>query len=468
VLAIHAARKLGATAVPLSHRLTPEEAAHVVDHSDASVCCVDAELVGLFAALRPRAPRVREILVFGGPPGPGMRSADSLLAAADPGEPPPLPADFVPRLMTYTSGTTGRPKGAVREAPGNPQQLQGLLAAVGAVPEDVYLTTGPLYHSGPGGWLSVAHMLGNTAVLLRRFDPEEWLRLVAKHRVSCTTCAPTPMRRITGLPEDVKARYDRSSIRYVIGSAAAWPFELKRAYVRDFGDRSLFEMYGSTELGATTLLFPEDQLRKPGSCGRPAPGVEIALFDEAGREITEPGVPGEVYARSAGAFTGYHKDPAAFQAASRGAFRSVGDVAFRDHEGFYYLCDRKVDMVVSGGVNVYPAEVEAVLERHPGVAEAAVFGIPSEEWGESVHAVIVPRAGHAPTAAEITAFARQHLAGYKLPRSLELRDALPRNELGKLLKRVLREPYWSSAPRPPAPAGEGSLHPAPEPPADER
>jgi fatty-acyl-CoA synthase/long-chain acyl-CoA synthetase len=442
IRAIHAARKLGATAVPLSYRFAAREALHVVRHSDAVACVIDAEHTDLFAELRPQIPGVRDILVFDGAPGPGMRSAEELIAAASPAEPLPPPAGHFAALMTYTSGTTGLPKGALREAPGNPAQSYALVQALDASPDDVYITTGPLYHSGPGGWLSLTHSLGNTVVVLRHFDPEEWLRLVERYRVTCTTCAPTPMRRICSLPGSVKEKYDCSSLRYVLGSAAAWPYELKQAYVRDFGNDSLFETYGSSELGGVTLMRPEDQLARPGSCGRAAPGVEIELVDAEGGVIEEPFKPGELYARSGANFTSYHKDASAYAAVSRGEFRTSGDVAYRDADGFYYICDRKVDMVVSGGVNIYPREIEEILERHPDVAEAAVFGIPSEEWGETVHAALVARGAARPSLEEISAFARPLLAGYKLPRSIEWADALPRNELGKILKRELREPHW--------------------------
>ena len=442
IRAIHAARKLGATAVPMSYRLVGAEASYVVNHSDAVVCVIDAEYVDLFAKLRSEIPKVREVLVFDGPPGPGMLGVEQRMAEASAAEPTPLPADFFAALMIYTSGTTGLPKGAVREAPGNPAQGQALIAAVDARPDDVYITTGPLYHSGPGGWLSLAHRLGNTVVVLRKFDPVEWLRLVAKYGVTCTTCAPTPMRRICSLRADVKVRYDCSSLRYVLGSAAAWPYALKQDYVRDFGNSSLFETYGSSELGGVTLMRPEDQLSRPGSCGKASPGVEIRLVDADGAEITEPFVPGEVYARSASGFSSYHRDPEAFAAVSNGGFQTSGDIAYRDGDGYIYICDRKVDMVVSGGVNIYPAEVENALERHPEIAEAAVFGVPDPDWGESVHAVLVSRTSLRPSLEEIAGFMREHVASYKIPRSLEWADEIPRNELGKILKRQLREARW--------------------------
>jgi acyl-CoA synthetase (AMP-forming)/AMP-acid ligase II len=257
-----------------------------------------------------------------------------------------------------------------------------------------------------------------------------------------TFSAPTPVRLVVNLPVEVKARYDRSSMKRMIANAAPWSFALKEAYLADFPEDSLWEVYGSTELGVDTVLAPKDQRRKPGSCGQAAPGVEIKLFGEDGREVTEPGVPGEVYVRSANNFVSYHKASAKFEAGRREDFLSVGDIAYRDDEGFYYICDRKSDMIISGGMNIYPAEIEAALERHPGVQEVAVFGIPSDQWGESVHAVVVPRAGHRVTADALTAFARERLAGYKVPRSVSFADELPKTGSGKILKRSLREPFW--------------------------
>jgi len=219
------------------------------------------------------------------------------------------------------------------------------------------------------------------------------------------------------------------------------------AVPRRLPEDSLWEVYGSTELGVDTVLAPKDQRRKPGSCGQAAPGVEIKLFDESGRAVTEPNAPGEVFVRSANTFVDYHKAAEKSTASRRGDFLSVGDIAYRDAEGFYYICDRKSDMIISGGMNVYPAEIEAALERHPAVQEVAVFGIPSEEWGEAVHAVVVVQAGQALAPEALMTFARQHLASYKVPRSISFAPELPKTESGKVLKRSLREPFWQGRTR---------------------
>jgi len=440
VVMTHAARKIAATAVPLNYRFTPDEAAYVVDNCDAVFAWVDAEQAELFAEILPRCPKLRTVAIFGGRPRPGQLDGEALLAGAA-SAPPPKPA-VEPHTMIYTSGTTGHPKGAVRSGLGDPEQVRALTGFIGYRPDDVYLSTGPLYHSGPGGFMGLAFAFGQSVVLQRRFDAADWLRLVAKHRVSSTFSAPTPIRMVCNLPDEVKRRYDTTSMRIMVANAAPWSFALKQQYVKDFPPESLWEVYGSTELGVDTILRPEDQLRKPGSCGRAAPGVEVVLFDDDGQVVAKPHVPGELYVRSKNVIHTYHKAHDKYEADTRGDHHTVGDVAYFDEEGFYYICDRKKDMIISGGMNIYPAEIEAALDLHPDVHDAAVFGIPSEQWGEAVHAVVVRRPGAALGEAEILAHARAHLASYKLPRSISFADELPRTGSGKLLKRLLREPFW--------------------------
>jgi fatty-acyl-CoA synthase/long-chain acyl-CoA synthetase len=250
---------------------------------------------------------------------------------------------------------------------------------------------------------------------------------------------------VCALPEEVKARYDRSLMRIMLANAAPWSFALKQAYLADFPSDSLWEIYGSTELGVDCVLEPKDQLRKPGSCGKPAPGIEIVLFGEDGNEVTGigPDHTGELYVRSTGVFDEYYKQRDSYDASSRGDFHTVGDIAYRDEEGYYYICDRKSDMIISAGMNIYPAEIEAALEQHPAIYDVAVFGIPSEEWGEAVHATVVLAPGVSLTPEEIRDFGKQHLASYKVPRSVDYVDELPRTGSGKILKRQLRAPYWA-------------------------
>ncbi|MBF2754471.1 MAG: AMP-binding protein [Gammaproteobacteria bacterium AqS3] len=437
-----AIRKLGAVSVPLNYRLTPEEATYVVDNSDAEIVFTDAQYAGLFEQIRPDTPQVEHVLVFDGAAPEGMTDAHALLDAASDQPPGVEPEAGRAASMIYTSGTTGKPKGAYRTSSGRPEQQGKLLEFIGYTPDDVYITTGPLYHSGPLGFMGFSLAMGQTIVLQNKYDAEDWLRLVEKYRVTSTFAAPTPIRRVCQLDSAVISKYERASMRLMVANAAPWSFALKKMYLEHFPAESLYEVYGSTELGINTVLEPEHQLTKPGSCGKPAPGVELFLFDDEGNLITEPHQPGELFIRSGTIFQTYYKAEEKFEADRRDDKQTVGDIAYFDEEGFYYICDRKKDMIISGGVNIYPAEIEAALESHDDIMDVAVFGIPDEEWGEVVHATLVKRPGSDVDAEAVQAYGREHLAGYKVPRSVEFIDEIPRTGSGKTLKRQLREPYW--------------------------
>lgn len=450
---VNAARKIGATAVPLNYRLSEEEAAYVVDHSDATVVYVDAEFAALFERIRAEIPKVEHILVFDGDAPEGMTALDPLIDAAstDVFERPGMTGDGIDNstTMIYTSGTTGKPKGAVRRTTRDPAQSAALLQHIGYSADDVYLTTGPLYHSGPGGFMAIGLSMGQTIVVQRKFDSVDWLRLLSTYGATTTFSAPTPIRMILDVDDDVFDSYDVSSMRIMIANAAPWSFALKQRYVERLPPESLFEIYGSTELGVNTVLRPEDQMRKPGSCGKEAPLVEIRLYADDGSIVTETGpeATGELFVRSPSVFSDYYKQHDKFEEDHRDGFQTVGDIAYRDDEGFLYICDRKKDMIISGGMNIYPAEIEAALEQHPDIYEAAVFGIPNEEWGESVHAVVVVRSGADLAEEAVVAHAREHLASYKIPRSIAWMDELPKTGSGKVLKRELRAPFWQGASR---------------------
>lgn len=441
VAMMHAARKIGCVAVPLNYRLAAEEAAYVVDNSDSEIVFTDAGFAEMFSQIRSKLPTVREYVVFDGEPAADMHNANTLVETAS-SEAFESEQEESAGTMIYTSGTTGKPKGAVRFGDADPESAMQLLTLIGYVPEDIYLTTGPLYHSGPGGFMAIAHTLGNTVVLQRRFEAEDWLRLVDKYKASSTFSSPTTIRMVCNLPAEYFAKYDTSSMRVMIANAAPWSYALKQSYLDHFPAESLFEVYGSTELGVNTLLLPEDQLRKRGSCGKPAPGVEISLFDDAGNAVTEPHQPGELYVRSKNMYSTYYKAEDKYEEDRREDMHTVGDIAYFDAEGYYFICDRKHDMIISGGMNIYPAEIEAALEHHESIVDVAVFGIPSEEWGELVHATIVVKPGASLAEAEIITYSREHLASYKIPRSISFADEIPRTGSGKILKKDLRAPYW--------------------------
>jgi acyl-CoA synthetase (AMP-forming)/AMP-acid ligase II len=440
LLAAAAARALGLIPVPMNHRLTADEVAYILDDSDAVAVFASDAFVPMLERVRARAPKVRHVVLLGAERRPWARHLDDLVAAGRPA--PMAAAEGLGGSMIYTAGTTGKPKGALRRA-SDPATVLPRVAALNCVaPDDVHLVAGPLYHSAPGGFALYAHLLGQTVVVMRKFDAEGALRAIEEHRCTTTFMAPTLLKRLVDLPADTRARYDVSSVRSIVMAAAPCPMRVKEEILAWFGP-VLYEFYGSTELGVNTVLAPQDMLRKPHSCGRAAPGVELAVLDDDGRPLPA-GQAGELHVRrDAAMFEGYYKKAAATRETARGEWLSVGDVAWIDDDGFVYICDRKRDMIISGGVNIYPAEIEDVLHRHPAVEDVAVFGVPDTEWGERVHAAVQPRAGVSLNAAEIIDFCRQRLADYKAPREVSFHADFPRDTAGKLVKRHLREPYWA-------------------------
>ena len=443
---VHASRKAGALSVPLNYRLTPDEAHYVIDNSDATLVLFDIEQAEQLQDGPTACPKVTAWVAFrctADQVPDWAQHLESLAEAAPEEDVTPVGSDdSAGATMIYTSGTTGKPKGALRRGGTDPETGAALMQLIGFVPDDIYLTTGPLYHSGPLGFMGVVQALGGTTIVQRHFDAEAWLGLVQEHKVTTTFSAPTPIRRVVDLPPETIAKYDYSSMQRMVANAAPWPFELKRKYIERLGEGSLWEVYGSTELGVNTVLAPDDQMRKPGSCGRAAPLVDVALFDDDGNRVEGVGEPGELFVRSKAAFDAYYKAEEKFEESKRGDWLTVGDIAYRDEDGFYFICDRKKDMIISGGMNIYPAEIEAVLVAHPAVADACVFGVPSDEWGESVHAAITLYPDQTATDEELQTFGREHLAKYKVPRSFDRIDEIPRSASGKMLKRELRAPYW--------------------------
>lgn len=447
VLAVlHAARKAGLTAVPLSYRFTADEMAYVVDNSDATLVVVDAEQAPLLASVSQHLPKVRSFVVFGGDAPPGFLRWDDLLGDQPETEPPDTTDESAGSSMIYTSGTTGKPKGALRTTT-DPETVFALLGELRLqMGAEVHLTTGPLYHSGPLAFATMSHTMGCPVIVLRKFDPMAWLRLVAEHGVTNTFSAPTQLKRIVSLPPGELARADLSSMRCLIANAAPVPYALKQEIVEKLGDGFLYEVYGSTELGVVTVLPPEDQLRKPGSCGKTYGPIEVRIVRDDGTDA-DVDEPGELFIRTRLAMDGYHRSSEQLSELDRAdddahGWKSVGDVASVDGEGYLSIRDRKKDMIISGGVNIYPAEIEAVLYGHPAVLDAAVFGIPDDEWGESVYAIVQPKAGQSIDTDELAEFVVARLGGYKRPRGYEVRDALPRTDAGKLLKRTLRDEFW--------------------------
>jgi len=445
LVTIHAARKAGLVAVPLSYRFTADEMAYVIDNSNASSVVIDAEQAPLVASVRDQLPSVREVLVFGGDPLPGFQRWDDALAAESEAE-PEAPGGGVGAAMIYTSGTTGKPKGALRTTT-DAGTVLAMLGELRIQPgNEIHITTGPLYHSGPLAFAVMTHLFGSPIVVLRRFDASRWLDLVREHQVTNTFSAPTQLKRIVSLPPGELARADLSSMRCLIANAAPVPYALKQEVIEKLGNGFLFEVYGSTELGVVTVLPPEDQLRKPGSCGKPYGAIRVRCIRDDGTDA-DADEPGELFISTSLAMDGYHRTDEKLGEIDAGAWKSVGDIAYLDEEGYLYICDRKTDMIISGGVNIYPAEIEAVVHEHPQVLDVAVFGIPDDDWGERVHAVVQAKPGETIDLDELRAFVDERVGGYKRPRAYELRDELPRTDAGKLLKRMLRDEYWSGTQR---------------------
>jgi long-chain acyl-CoA synthetase len=352
-------------------------------------------------------------------------------------------------IMFYTSGTTGHPKGVRRPAP-TPAQM----AANERLRRDVFGITpgircavpGPLYHSAPNAFAMRAGRVARTMVLMPRFDPVGLLELIERERLDTMFMVPTMFIRLLKLPEEVRRRFDLSSLKFVIHAAAPCPPEVKRAMIEWWGP-VINEFYGSTESSAVTLASSADTLKKPGTVGRAVEGAELRILDDEGR-ILPAGEVGEIFTRFASLpdFT-YHNKPEARAAIDRNGFITSGDVGYLDADGYLFLCDRKRDMVISGGVNIYPAEIEAALVAHPAVKDCAAFGIPDEEFGESLCAHVELQPGKPATADEIRAYLGQHLAKFKIPKTIVFATALPREDSGKIFKRKLRAPYWEKAGR---------------------
>ena len=356
--------------------------------------------------------------------------------------------------MLYTSGTTGKPKGVRRPLSGaDPDEVPvastWFFGIFGLEPFDghVHLCGSPLYHTAVLNFVAISIQLGHTAVLMDKWQPEEMLRLIQKHRVTHSHMVPTQFRRLLELPEDVRAKYDVSSLRNMIHGAAPCPNEVKRSML-DWWGPVVTEYYAATE-GGGAVISGEEWLRKPGSVGKPWPGSTVRILDDDGAELPAGSI-GTVYMQMGQSTFEYHKAPEKTAEARVGSLFTLGDVGHLDEDGYLYLHDRKTDMIISGGVNIYPAEIESELITHPKVADVAVFGVPHDDWGEQVKAVVQPEEGISADdalTAELLAYAESRLARFKLPRSVDYVDALPRDPNGKLYKRKLRDPYWQQAER---------------------
>jgi long-chain acyl-CoA synthetase len=445
ITAFLAAMQGGLYVVFLNYHLKPDEVAYVLSDSEAVVFIASSRYfdVARSAADEARIPQASRFAVGGAIEG--FRDYAELVA----GQSAERPADIRPGdRMQYTSGTTGRPKGVRRALDkGTVDEVAsrpGIGLIFGLVPgQGIHLVAGPLYHSAPMSVASLALNYGNTIVLMDKWDPEETLRLICEYRVTHSHMVPTMFHRMVRLPEEVRAKYDVSSLKTVVHGAAPISVDLKREMIGWWGP-VLYEYFGSTEVSGTGVNS-QDWLEHAGTVGKPWPGVELRIVDESGEECP-PNVPGKIYMRSVyRKLFEYYKSPEKTAESRLGDFVTVGDIGYLDSDGWLYACDRSANVVISGGVNIYPVEVEMVLGVHPAVADVAVFGVPNAEWGEEVKAVAELSQGYQPSAVlqrELIEYCRQRLAHYKCPRTVEFRASLPRDNNGKLYKRLIRSQYW--------------------------
>ncbi len=435
---------------PINHHLTGPEIAYIVQDSGAKAFVAH----GRFADACTRAAAAIDLpenARFAVGSVPGFRPFEQLKA----GQPESLPEDRAAgQVMNYTSGTTGRPKGVRRGlAPLDPDTMAslmtGFLGLFGVKSEDgnVHICGSPLYHTAVLVFASSSMHMGHPVVLMDKWSPEEMLQLIEKYRVTTSHMVPTQFHRLLGLPEQVRSRYDMSSCRCMVHAAAPCPVETKLKMLDWWGD-TIYEYYAATE-GGGTVVSPEEWRKFPGTVGRAWTSSEIRILDDDGVDCPAD-QPGTVYIKLGQADFEYKDDALKTQENRREGFFTVGDIGYLNADDYLFLCDRKSDMIISGGVNIYPAEIESVLLTHPKVADAAVFGIPHDDWGEEVKAVIEPVEGAEPgdaLAAEILAFCSDKLARYKTPRSLDFTTEMPRDPNGKLYKRKLRDPHWEGLER---------------------
>jgi long-chain acyl-CoA synthetase len=458
------AGSIGAYPVAVNWHYSEEEARYVLEDSEVRAVVIHADLL---ERIRGAIPAGAQVLAVRTPP----EIAEAYGLDIDGQQAPENAIDwdswrdgFAPRMteptatalsIIYTSGTTGHPKGVKRPAytPEEMERLTGVLAVIFGLmyfPDPSQIVTavvGPIYHSAPNTHAIFNFRVGASVHLCPRFDAEGLLALIERERVTHLHLVPIMFERLLKLPEEVRRRYDVSSLRFVVHAAAPCSPATKRTMIEWWGP-IIHEYYGSTEVGPVTFLTAEEWLEHPGSVGRVMEGADVRVLGDDGR-VVEAGEVGEIAAGNAagGSDFTYHRDEAKRRAADREGLFAPGDIGYFDEGGFLYLCDRKIDMIISGGVNIYPAGVEAELVKHPAVHDCAVFGIPDDEFGEAVHGVVELRPGQAATEEELRDFLRERIASYEIPRRIEFRDGLPREDSGKLFKRKLRDPYWAQAGR---------------------
>jgi long-chain acyl-CoA synthetase len=446
-----AVTQIGMYLVPINWHLAVPEVAYVLDDSGAKVFVTHESSAGIASGALQHA-KIDAADCFAIGAADGFRPWDELVA----GQPDTLPPDRVAgSVVFYTSGTTGKPKAVIRRSGEiDPETMADnvtmVLAMFGIEPEhdNVHFCGSPLYHTGVTTWVSNSLHFGHAVVLVDKWDAEGMLQAIDRYKVTTSHMVPTQFSRLLKLPAEVRERYDVSSARHMIHAAAPCPPDVKRAMI-DWWGMSIWEYYAATE-GGGTLVGPEEWLDNPGTVGKAWPTADIKILDDDGREVPT-GEQGTVYMLMSDVSRFEYKgDKEKTEKDRVGDYFTAGDAGYLDEEGYLFLCDRKIDMIISGGANIYPAEIENTLILHPKVADCCVFGIPNEDWGEEIKAVVQPMKGVAASeelTAEILDFCGERLAKMKIPRSFDYVDELPRDPNGKLYKRRLRAPYWEGQAR---------------------
>jgi len=434
---------LGASAVPINWHWRGEEIAHVLADSGAKALVFHADLWG---SLEGQVPEGVALVSVGEQEVPGAEAWSAWMERLEPWQQAP---ESAPVSIIYTSGTTGKPKGVVRAQSSEQrrEQTRALLAEMFQLGEgERTVIPAPMYHTAPNVSALARALLGMDMTIMERFDPEEFLRIVQERRVSVVQMVPTMFVRLLALPRELRESYDLSSLRWIVHAAAPCPPAVKLAMIEWLGP-IVAEYYGGTETGPVTFCTSEEWLAHPGTVGRALPGASVRVLSEDGEQLG-PGESGEVYVWHEvwPDFT-YEGDDEKRRSIERDGLVSVGDVGYLDSEGFLFLNDRRSDMVISGGVNIYPAEIEACLISLDGVRDCAVFGIPDEEFGEALAAHVELDEGAALGEEQVRAHVRERLAGYKTPKLVVFEESLPREDSGKIFKRRLREPYWAGLER---------------------
>jgi long-chain acyl-CoA synthetase len=439
---IAATQRSGLRITPINWHLTAEEAAYIVGDCQARVFVADARFGDVAAAAAAAAPGVTVRLAVGGDIA-GFDSYDAAVGAEDGSD---IDDPVLGRSMLYTSGTTGRPKGVHRPEVPPTSGMAALFRYERGT--SLHLCTGPLYHAAPLAFsLSIPLNAGVGVVMMDKWSPEETLRLIAGHRITHTHMVPTMFHRLLALPDEVRAAADVSSLVSVLHGAAPCPVSVKKAMIEWWGP-VLLEYYAATE-GTGSFVTSQDWLARPGTVGKPATPDHIRILDPVSGDPLPPGEIGTVYLKAPGVGRfDYFGDAAKTAGSYRGDYYTMGDVGYLDEDGYLFLTDRSADLIISGGVNVYPAEVEAELLGHPAVGDAAVIGVPDPDWGETVVAVVELRdgvEGSDALATELIEYCRAGLAHFKCPRRVDFTDELPRTDSGKLYKRRLRDQYRAAS-----------------------